>query len=167
MPTFFLMNSVDLKKIEELLAPMAQAQGCELVACEWTSEAGRRSLRVLLDKQGGVVLKDCEEFSRLVDPLLDVEGLISDRYDLEVSSPGLNRPLRKKADFERFCGELIFVRTRSPHEGRSNFKGLLKAVEGEKLLIEIDQQIFKIPLEEISKAKLEVDINKLLKNNKK
>ena len=156
----------DLKKIEELLEPMAKAQGCDLVACEWSTEGGQRSLRVLLDKAGGVSLKDCEDFSRLVDPLLDVEGLTSERYNLEVSSPGLNRPLRKKSDFERFCGEMVFVRTQHPLEGRSNYKGLLKEVREDKVLIEIDQKLFEIPLNEISKANLEVDFNKLLKNKK-
>jgi len=161
------MMTLDLQKVEVLLEPLASSQSCELVACEWATEGGRRVLRVLLDKPGGVTLKDCEDFSRLVDPVLDVEGIISDRYDLEVSSPGMNRPLRKKEDFVKYQGDLVSIKTREPLNGRAHFKGLLKEVKGEYVCLEIDKQIFEIPWQMIFKANLEVDIGKILKNKKK
>lgn len=158
---------IDLGKIEDLLEPLAASEGCELVACEWTTDLGRRVLRVFLDKEGGVKLEDCESFSRLIDPLLDVEGLIPEKYDLEVSSPGLNRPLRKLKDFERFEGECVTIKTSSPLNNRSNFKGLLKGVKDQKIQMEIDQQLYEIPFEMLLKANLEFNIDKLLKNKKK
>lgn len=156
-----------LKKIEALLEPPIRSEGCELVACEWSSDAGRKILRVLIDKEGGVKVEDCESISRLIDPLLEVEGEIQERYSLEVSSPGLNRPLRKEKDFERFAGETIFIKTTTPLNNRSNFKGLLKGVTDRKVLVEIDRDLFEIPLEIILKANLEFDFDKLLKNKKK
>lgn len=155
---------IDLQKIEALLEPLAASLGCELVACEWTSEMGRRVLRVLLDKEGGVKVEDCEAFSRLIDPILDVEALLPEQYNLEVSSPGINRPLRKEKDFEKFVGEAVFIRSSIPLENRSNFKGLLKGVQNHQVQVEIDGQMYEIPLEKVLKANLEVDINKLLKS---
>lgn len=158
---------LELSKIEALLEPSAASMACELVACEWTTDMGRKVLRVLLDKPGGVKVEDCEAFSRLIDPLLEVEGLIPEQYNLEVSSPGVNRPLRKEKDFERFVGEHVFIRSSSPLENRSNFKGLLKGIQNQQVQIEIDGKIYEIPFHKILKANLEIDLNKLLKNKKK
>ncbi len=158
---------IDLEKIEGILEPLATSLGCELVACEWASDLGRRILRVFIDKEDGVMLEDCESFSRLIDPLLDVEGLVPEKYDLEVSSPGLNRPLRKQKDFEKFTGECVSIKTSEPLNNRSNYKGLLQGVKGQTIQLEIDHEIFEIPLNLILKANLEFNIGKLLKKKKK
>ncbi len=154
---------VDLSKIEVLLEPLATSMNCELVACEWTTDMGQRVLRVLLDKPAGVKLEDCEAFSRLIDPLLDVEGLIPEQYNLEVSSPGINRPLRKEADFLKFVGDQVYIRTKEALENRSNFKGLLKDVKDHRVCVEIDKQLYEIPLDSILKAHLEPNLKELLK----
>ncbi len=161
------MIPIQLEKIEALLEPVAVSQGYEWVACEWGSEAGARVLRVFIDKAGGLEVKDCEEFSRLIDPLLEVEALISERYQLEVSSPGLNRPLKKWGDFEKFVGEKVSVKTKRPLNGRSHYKGLLKLAQNQQIQLEIDGQLYAIPFLEIMKANLEVDWDKILKNKKK
>ena len=87
--------------------PLAQKAGLELVDVELTTEAGRRVLRFLIDKEGGVTLDDCEAFSRLVDPELDRLDPIAGSYDLQVSSPGVERPLKKESDYQRFSGRPV------------------------------------------------------------
>lgn len=161
------MIPVDLKNIEDLIEPAVSSLNCELVACEWGNDAGQRVLRVLIDKPGGVLLSDCEELSRLIDPLLEVEGIISERYNLEVSSPGLNRPLRKIQDFERFLGELVFIKIRNKQGERGNYKGRLKEVKDGIVKVEVDRSLHEIPFENIIKANLEIDLSKILKSNKK
>jgi len=151
------MSKPDLERIERLLEPVALSYGCELVGCEWAFGGGQGILRVLIDKEGGVSLKDCEQFSRLIDPVLDVEDLILPRYNLEVSSPGLDRPLKKLTDFLRFTGQTIRLKTKIPIEHRGHFKGELKGVEGEDILMETDGVLYRIPHKEVLKANLEVD----------
>ena len=158
---------VDLEKIETLVEPVALSIGCELVACEWAMESGRATLRVLIDKPGGILVEDCERLSYLLDPLLDVEDLIPQRYNLEISSPGLERPLKKLRDFERFAGCPVRLKTKIPIENRSHFKGEIKQVEGDMVFIKTEGIIFQIPFKEIHRAKLEVDWSKELKKKKK
>jgi ribosome maturation factor RimP len=88
-----------------LLEPILARDGYELVEVEWVRGAGRWTLRVFIDKQGGVNIDDCQAVSRTVEPILDVEDFIEPAYDLEVSSPGLDRPLRKPQDFDRYRGQ--------------------------------------------------------------
>ncbi|MBF0491406.1 MAG: ribosome maturation factor RimP [Deltaproteobacteria bacterium] len=158
---------VQLEKIEQLLQPLAESMACEVIACEWTQEMGRRILRIYLDKPEGVMLEDCERFSNLVNPLLDVEDLIAQSYDLEVSSPGINRPLKRLKDFERFTGQTIRVKTFTPLGGRSRYKGKLVEVKEQFIKVEVDKQEYKIPLSEIEKANLEVGVDEVLKKGKK
>ncbi|MFO1520105.1 MAG: ribosome maturation factor RimP [bacterium] len=163
---FYLMHLSDLQKIESLTEPVALSLGCELVACEWAVESGRRILRVLVDKPGGVSIGDCEKLSHLLGPLFEVEEAVPESYNLEVSSPGLERPLRKLADFERFSGNLIRLKTKIPIENRSRFKGTLEGVEGEEVLVKVDGVLFRIPHQEIEKSRLEIDWNQVFKKKK-
>ena len=156
-----------LDKIETLLRPIAESIGCDLITCEWAQEMGRRILRIYLDKPEGILLEDCEKFSNLVNPLLDVEDWITQSYDLEISSPGINRPLKRLKDFERFVGHGIRVKTYTPLDGRSRYKGKLLEVKENQLFIEIDNQEYKVPLSEIEKANLEVSPEEVLKKGKK
>src|SRR4030095_15727968 len=155
-----------LEKIEAVLEPVVQSAGCELVAFEWTMEGGRAVLRVLVEKEGGVLVKDCEKISHLLDPLLDVEDLIPGRYNLEISSPGLERPLRKFNDFKRFTGNAVRLKTKIPLQNRSHFKGVIRKVEDETIFIEGEGTIFEIPFKEIYRARLEIDWAQELKKKK-
>src|SRR5579885_1728275 len=96
---------MNLEKIRSVIGPVLETLGYELIDVRHVVEQGRSILRVMIDREGGVKLADCERVSREIDTLLEVEGEIRDRYNLEVSSPGLNRPLVKEADFVRFAGK--------------------------------------------------------------
>jgi ribosome maturation factor RimP len=151
------MRKPDLEKIEGVVEPVASSIGCELVSCEWSFGGGKGILRVFIDRPEGAKLSDCEKLSRLLDPVLEVEDLISSRYTLEVSTPGLERPLKKLTDFTRFAGQKIRLRTKIPIEHRSHFKGTLKGVEGEEVLMEVEGLNYRIPHKEVDRANLEVD----------
>jgi len=160
------MKRPDLEKVEALIEPVATSIGCELVACEWAYGPGQGILRVLIDRPGGATLADCEKISRLLDPVLEVEDLIRSRYNLEVSTPGLERPLKKLTDFTRFAGQKIRLRTKIPIDHRSHFKGDLKGVEGDEVLMEVEGLQVRIPHKEVDRANLEVDWEKELKKKK-
>lgn len=161
------MRSPNLEQIEVLIEPVAASIGCELVACEWGFEAGGSILRVFIDKPEGVTVKDCEKLSHLLGPVLDVEDIVLGRYNLEISSPGLERPLKKLKDFERFAGQTIRLKTKIPIEHRSRFKGQLKGLEEDVIVMESDGEVFRIPHKEVEKARLEVDWAQAMKKKKK
>lgn len=160
------MKNSQLENIEQLIEPIASAEGLELVACEWSTELGRKSLRVYVDKPGGVQLADCEQLSHLLGPVLDVEEIIHEKYNLEVSSPGLNRPLKKLEDFKKFAGEKIRLITDVPLNNRSRFTGVLEGIEKENILINVDGQSYKIPHSTLEKAHIEVNWDKIMKKKK-
>src|SRR2546423_4443294 len=125
------MKPVDQKKLESLVEPVVTGQGYELVDVEFKSELGAWILRVYIDKPGSqerVGLDDCAQVSRELSAVLDVDDTIGGHYSLEVSSPGLNRPLKKESDFARFIGKKAKIRTSRPvGESRRNFSGTLVA----------------------------------------
>ena len=142
-------------RITSLAETVAVPLGMEVVLVE-VRGGGRAVVRVYIDRQpGGVTLEDCESFSKRFGVVLDVEDWIDFPYVLEVSSPGLDRPLVKEQDFQRFMGQTARIRTRQPQEGQRNFKGTILAVEGGKIGLEITpgKQI-EIDLSEIEKANL-------------
>ena len=145
---------IDLSKIRSLVEPAAGALGYELVDVRFVNELGRWTLRLMIDKEGGVSVGDCQKMTRDVETLLDVEEVVSGPYFLEVSSPGLERPLKKEADFVRYTGRMVSVKTREPIEGRRNYKGDLKGVEDSMIVMVIDHQEFRIPMNLIEKAHL-------------
>ncbi len=124
--------------------------GYELVDFETSPRA--RLLRVFIDRPEGIAVEDCAKVSNHLTRLFMVENIDYDR--LEVSSPGLDRALKKVADFERFAGQEAQVRTRLPIEGRRNFSGVLKGVRDEKVLLSSGEQEFEVPLAQIDKARL-------------
>jgi ribosome maturation factor RimP len=154
--------SIDTKSIaatvEGLVEPIFAQLGYDLVECELVQDSGRWVLRLFIDREGGITLDDCERASRSIEDLLAVEDLVSVRYHLEVSSPGLDRPLRRRADFEQYVGSRIRMRTSEPIAGRSQYNGLLESVEGDEILIRIDQAQYRIPLIAVAKARLEPDL---------
>lgn len=138
--------------LNQLIASALPNFGCTLVDCERVS--GANLLRILIDKDGGVTVDDCALVSNHLIRLFEVEGVSYDR--LEVSSPGLDRPLITHEDYERFKGELVNVQTNLPINGRKNFKGILRGLNAEQevvISIENDQQI-SIDLREIRRTKL-------------
>ncbi len=140
--------------LRAMLEPGVKALGFELVEVELQGGSAGATLRVFIDGPNGITLDDCARVSRQLSAILDVEDPIAGRYALEVSSPGLDRPLVNPADFRRFEGETVQVKTRAPLEGRRNFKGRLAEVEGDGVVIESDGERFAISFDAIERARL-------------
>ncbi len=144
-----------------MLEPILAREGFELVEVEWGREGPAWVLRLFVDRPGGVTIEHCQELSRTIEPILDVEDFIEPSYNLEVSSPGLDRPLRKPADFERFAGQRAHVKTYAPipTEGgpRKNWTGTLKGFKDGAVEIEVDGTLYRVPHASIAKAHLEYD----------
>ncbi|MGB6012966.1 MAG: ribosome maturation factor RimP [Desulfobacterales bacterium] len=141
-------------RVEELLEPLFSAEGMELICVEYQREAGGRTLRLYIDRPGGVTLDDCIYISRQSSDLLDVYLENTGPYRLEVSSPGPNRPLAGKTDFEKFKGNRVQVRTRRPIDGKNRFKGVLLGISEDRVNLSINDQTVTIPHEEIIMARL-------------
>lgn len=127
------------QKTEELLLPIMEENGFELVDVEYVKEGGNWYLRAYIDKPGGISVNDCELVSRRLSDLLDEKDYVEDAYILEVSSPGLGRPLKKEKDFKRSLGELVEVRTYRMVEKKKEFTGILKAYDDNTVTIEEDE----------------------------
>lgn len=126
------------QRAEALLAPIVEANGFELVDVEYVKEAGNWYLRGYIDKEGGITINDCETVSRAFSDKLDENDFIQDSYIMEISSPGLDRPLKKEKDFERSMGKLVEIRTYRPIEKQKEFCGTLKAYDNNSVTIEED-----------------------------
>ena len=124
------------QKTEKLLQPIIEANGFELVDVEYVKEAGTWYLRAYIDKPGGITVDDCEVVNRELGDLLDRDDFIDDSYILEVSSPGLGRPLKKERDFVRSKGEEVEIRTYRMVERQKEFRGVLKAWDKDTVTIE-------------------------------
>jgi ribosome maturation factor RimP len=148
-----------MNRVTDLIQPYLLAQGVELVDLEFTQpRRGRATLRLFVDRPGGITLDEIARVSRVVGELLDVHDLISSSYTLEVSSPGLTRELKKPRDYERYTGRLVRLTTRSPWQGKQVHRGILKGLENEEVSLEEDQALVRIPLREIAKARLDLDL---------
>jgi ribosome maturation factor RimP len=154
--------------IEERVAAIAERvaidHGLELVHAEVAGPANKPIVRVFIDKPDGVTHQDCSEVSLHVGTLLDVEDFIHASYTLEVSSPGIERGLYKRSDYDRFAGRQARIRTRRPINGQRNFRGRLLGVAGEEALFE-DRTSgrVRVPLDSIAKANLEFDAQEALR----
>ena len=148
------------ERVQEIAERVAIDNGVELVHSEVAGPEGKPILRIFIDKPNGVTHEDCAGVSLHLGTILDVEDFIHSPYTLEVSSPGLERGLYKRGDFERFAGNLAKVRTRSPIGGQRNFRGRLLGVDGTNVLFE-DRTSgrISIPLETVAKANLEYDFD--------
>ena len=147
-----------IEKIEALVAPILEERLLELVEVEFRLSGKRWLLRIFIDKEGGVMIDDCEYVSRELSRLLDVEDPIDHAYTLEVSSPGLTRALKKLADFARYKGRKCRVITCQEVEGKHEFVGRIVDTAGENVLIQEKIDMFTIPICAIKKAHLEFDI---------
>jgi ribosome maturation factor RimP len=147
------------QRVERIAARAAQDRGLELVHVEVAGPSGKPIVRIFIDKPQGVTHEDCSELSLHVGTILDVEDFIPASYTLEVSSPGLERGLYKRADYERFKGQLAKLKTRAPINGQRNFRGRITSVEGEEVLFaDRTNGEVRIPLASIAKANLEIDV---------
>lgn len=167
------MKPVDIQQLIAVSEPVITGQGYELVDLQFKPELGHWILRVFIDKQAGpppkdggaegpvsaVGLDDCATVSRELSAVLDVADVIPHAYSLEVSSPGLDRPLKKEADFARFIGKKAKIRTRHPvattkEASRRNFSGTLVGVTGGKVKIDVGDQVCEVPVDDVEKANL-------------
>lgn len=142
------------ENIVKLVEPFLEGLGMELVHLEYRP-ARKGYLCIYIDKPGGVTLEDCETASRGVSELLDAYDPVPHSYVLEVSSPGVERPLVKRRDYERFRGEPVKVATINPIEGSRKFTGILETVEDDDIVLRLnDGSLLTVTLENISKAHL-------------
>jgi ribosome maturation factor RimP len=150
-------------QVRALVRPIIDSMCLELVDVEFKRTGREAVLRLFIDREGGVTLDDCADVSRELSTLLDVEDIIPCEYNLEVSSPGLDRPLKSEADYERFSGRLIKVRTYEPYQDdagnkRKTFLGQLEGLRDGNVVMSLTEgQTASIPLERIAKAHLEFE----------
>ena len=128
------------QKTEELLLPIIESNGFELVDVEYVKEAGTWYLRAYIDKPGGISVDDCEVVSRAFSDILDEKDYIEDTYIFEVSSPGLGRPLKKEKDFKRSLGEEVEIRTYRPIDRQKEFVGILRGYDPDTVTIEYEDE---------------------------
>ncbi len=138
------------------MEPLINHAGMELVHLEYTGSPSGMVLRLFIDKPGGVTIDDCAYVSRIISDLLDVKDPIPEHYNLEVSSPGINRPLVRLKDYTRFAGERVFIKTREPVQGRKRFKGVLKGIDQGIITIDLDDGEYGIPLDLVARARLDI-----------
>ena len=160
-PIFYLHSmhegvqvSSKLEQLQALLAPVVEALGYQCWGIEFISQGRHTLLRIYIDKENGVLVEDCEAVSRQVSGVLDVEDPISVEYTLEVSSPGMDRPLFTLEQFASHAGEQVKIKLRIPFEGRRNFQGLLRGVEEQDVVVQVDNHEFLLPVDSIDKANI-------------
>ncbi len=146
----------DSPQLRALVGPLVEDLGYELVLVELVGSSPR-TLRLYIDAPGGVLLDDCETVSRNVSALLDVDDPISGAYNLEVSSPGLDRPLVFPEHFRRHVGERVKIRLHSHHLGRKRFTGTMTRVEDDLVVVEVDGEAFELVFDDIESARLAPD----------
>ena len=146
--------SSKLEQLQAMLAPVVEALGYECWGIEFISQGRHSLLRVYIDHANGIQVDDCEKVSRQVSGVLDVEDPISSEYTLEVSSPGMDRPLFTLEQFAKHSGEQVKIKLRSPFEGRRNFQGLLKGVEEQDVIVQADEHEYLLPVDSIEKANI-------------
>jgi len=145
------------KKAEELLTPIVDSKSFELVDVEYVKEGGTWYLRGYIDKPGGITVNDCEAVSREFSEKLDEKDFIDDSYIMEISSPGLDRPLKKEKDYQRSLGRLIEVRTYRPIDKRKEFRGVLKAYDEDTVTIEEDGSDITFQKKDTALVRLAID----------
>ncbi|MFN2406885.1 MAG: ribosome maturation factor RimP [Pyrinomonadaceae bacterium] len=159
-----MANESIAARVQELAERVAIDHGLELVHAEVAGPENKPIVRVFIDKPQGVTHEDCSEVSTHLGTILDVEDFIHASYTLEVSSPGLERGLYKRADYERFTGRNAKMKTRLPVAGQRNFRGRLLGVEGDEVVFDDRTNgLVRVPLEVIKQANIEVDVDEELR----
>ncbi len=147
-----------VESIETRVTPILDENRLELVDVEYKKEGKHWVLRIYIDKEGGVTVDDCTQVSRHIGDLIEVEEIVPASYTLEVSSPGLDRPLKREQDFLRFQGKRAHVTTYTPIDQQKNFKGIIRDFRKDVLLLETGGRLVEIPQDRIAKARLEIEI---------
>lgn len=142
-----------LQRIRMLLEPAVEMEGCDLVGLEFGFERGQLVLRLFVDKAGGVQVGDCARVSRACSPELDVDDPIEGKYRLEVSSPGIDRPIERPEDFERFTGYRAKIKM-SPDSPRRKYTGVLQGIQGDLIQVEVDDNLVELELNQVDKVRL-------------
>jgi ribosome maturation factor RimP len=142
------------ERLTDLIAPVVVSLGCELWGLEYLTQGRYTTLRIFIDGPNGVSLDDCEKVSRQISSVMDVEDPIDGEYTLEVSSPGLDRPLYSEAQYARYVGETVNLRLRIARDGRRRFKGVINKVENGNLLLQVDNQEVTLLIDTIDKGNL-------------
>jgi len=156
------------ERIREIAVRTAEENGLELVQVEIVGSNKNPTVRVFIDKPGGVKHEDCSTVSRRIETILDAEDFLPSAYLLEVSSPGLERELYNLKDFERFAGNLAKVKSNATVNGQKNFRGRIIGVEGEEIVFEDKTKgTMRFPYSAVAKANLEIDLQEELKGNEK
>jgi ribosome maturation factor RimP len=140
--------------LENMIEPAVIAVGFDLWGVEFIRAGKHSILRVYVDGPEGVSIEGCAEASRQISGILDVEDPISDVYTLEVSSPGMDRVLFKQSQYQAYIGEVLALKTRLPIDGRRKFKGVLDGIEGDSVILSVDNDEFSIPFKNIDKAQI-------------
>jgi ribosome maturation factor RimP len=154
-------------RLNKLLQPLVEELGFEFVGLEHSSNPKNAVLRIYIDQENGIDLDDCSLVSREVAALLDVEDPISGHYNLEISSPGLDRPLFSPEQFAQFKGEQVKVTLFAPEEGRRKFSGRIVAVDGDRIQFQLEDTEVFLDFGNIAKAKLVPDYDRLMAGGKK
>ncbi len=160
-----IRNRKLLSALWSMIESVLEPDEIELVELEYFLSGGSWTLRLYIDSVHGVTLDDCVMVSRQIGALLDMENPIDHRYILEVSSPGINRILRKLSDFERFSGRQARLRTTHKIDGRRNFLGILRGTRDATVLLEVENKITEIDVENIEKAHLETPPDDILQQS--
>ena len=144
----------DIEHIRQLIEPAVLGLGYQLWGVQHISQGRHSTLRIFIDSENGITVDDCARVSHQVSGVLDVEDPIQSRYTLEVSSPGIDRPLFTLEQYKLNVGQWVNMRLQVPYEGRRKFSGLLTAVEGDDVVIRIDDEEYLLPFEIIDKANI-------------
>ena len=148
---------MELSEIEKAITPLLEQESAELVDLKYAKEGPKWVLRLFLDKEGGITLDDCAYFSDRIGSFIDSGNLITRAYVLEVSSPGLDRVVKKEKDFIRFSGRAVRLRLKLPENGQRNFQGKLRGYQDGKALFEIDGQPREFPHAAIDEVRLDYE----------
>jgi ribosome maturation factor RimP len=144
-----------MKLLHELVEPSVSALGFELWGIEFLSQGKHSTLRVYIDsEENGITVDDCAKVSHQISGIMDVEDPIAGNYTLEVSSPGVDRPLFTLEQFAAYAGSHIQLRLRIAYEGRRKFKGILNGIEGDDILVVVDEEEYMLPIEYIDRANI-------------
>jgi ribosome maturation factor RimP len=143
------------QQMHELLEPTVEALGFELWGLEYLSQGRHSLVRVYIDGENGITVDDCAAVSEQIGSVMDVEDPIQGDYTLEVSSPGMDRLLFKLEQYAGYVGEIVELRLRSAFEGRRKFRGLLKSIEGEDVVVQVDDHEYLLPHSAIEKARVQ------------
>jgi len=160
------MNHLIEERIREIARRVAEENDLEFVHAQIGGAGKSLTVRIFIDKPGGVTHEDCSAVSRRLDAVFDAEDFISSAYLLEVSSPGLERELYSLKDFQKFAGKLAKVKTSVPIDGQRNFRGRIAAIEGEEIVFEDKTRgAVRFPYSAVAKANLEIDLEEELKSS--